>query len=586
MDEQKRRMVITCGQEEIIVECNDLDSDDTELSDLSSCPSDSDYEEIEVNLPSVTPTECRDNKLLNPYVRLVRCDHLITKTLSTVNTTVEDRVQIKPNKFRSSPRRRRANCIYNSDEFVLFDYKFINKPKSQSWVKKKVSKYDKKGRPTVNIGCFPKRKRLKRSQVEFNGDHYSSSLPRFSYNDMSNGILNHGLALSENIKLEFVNDEAFQNNTYNFTKSALGLSTIESNETTAKPWVSAVIKSEPIDEYFKETIENDFDFLSSTTSIKNCSFDQVKSEEIIDTFIRIVPRHNETLPENNVGIAIKPVVKTEIIEMDVENDVSIIKTERNIESSDSEVDVENDWDGPVFIVDPEIIAFDHPYSSPCSAVRTSTRSPCSTVRTSTRSPCSTVRTSTRSPCSTVRTSTRSPCSTVRTSTRSPCSTVRTSTRSLCNAVRTSTQNKEKRASISAFQGIITERAVSSLQTISSSRASTDKPSTRMLIKNLGEKAATTIASDTVLSTEERLRHHNILERARRKYMAESFRQLRDVIPELESNERAAKKDILNKAVRYIRNLEHGETILRSKLVVLNERKVRLTKIRDRTAAYN
>ncbi|XP_060561952.1 uncharacterized protein LOC132721636 isoform X4 [Ruditapes philippinarum] len=46
-----------------------------------------------------------------------------------------------------------------------------------------------------------------------------------------------------------------------------------------------------------------------------------------------------------------------------ETDTKIIKVEKTEESSDSEVDIERDWDGPVFIVDPEIVAFDHPYSS-------------------------------------------------------------------------------------------------------------------------------------------------------------------------------------------------------------------------------
>lgn len=54
---------------------------------------------------------------------------------------------------------------------------------------------------------------------------------------------------------------------------------------------------------------------------------------------------------------------------------------------------------------------------------------------------------------------------------------------------------------------------------------------------------------------ERRRNHNILERQRRNDLRSSFLTLRDQLPELASNHKAAKVLILKKATEYVGTLE-------------------------------
>uniref|UniRef100_A0A8C0HQS9 BHLH domain-containing protein n=2 Tax=Accipitrinae TaxID=8955 RepID=A0A8C0HQS9_9AVES len=54
---------------------------------------------------------------------------------------------------------------------------------------------------------------------------------------------------------------------------------------------------------------------------------------------------------------------------------------------------------------------------------------------------------------------------------------------------------------------------------------------------------------------ERRRNHNILERQRRNDLRSSFLTLRDHVPELVKNEKAAKVVILKKATEYVHSLQ-------------------------------
>uniref|UniRef100_A0A8D2P222 BHLH domain-containing protein n=1 Tax=Zosterops lateralis melanops TaxID=1220523 RepID=A0A8D2P222_ZOSLA len=57
---------------------------------------------------------------------------------------------------------------------------------------------------------------------------------------------------------------------------------------------------------------------------------------------------------------------------------------------------------------------------------------------------------------------------------------------------------------------------------------------------------------------ERRRNHNILERQRRNDLRSSFLTLRDHVPELVKNEKAAKVVILKKATEYVHSLQAEE----------------------------
>ncbi|XP_074471781.1 N-myc protein [Sebastes fasciatus] len=74
---------------------------------------------------------------------------------------------------------------------------------------------------------------------------------------------------------------------------------------------------------------------------------------------------------------------------------------------------------------------------------------------------------------------------------------------------------------------------------------------------------------------ERRRNHNILERQRRNDLRSSFLTLRDHVPELAHNEKAAKVLILKKATEYVSSLETEETRLQQEKDRLQARRQQL-----------
>ncbi|XP_060947741.1 N-myc protein isoform X1 [Limanda limanda] len=74
---------------------------------------------------------------------------------------------------------------------------------------------------------------------------------------------------------------------------------------------------------------------------------------------------------------------------------------------------------------------------------------------------------------------------------------------------------------------------------------------------------------------ERRRNHNILERQRRNDLRSSFLTLRDHVPELAHNEKAAKVLILKKATEYVSSLETEETKLQREKERLQARRQQL-----------
>ncbi|XP_036405909.1 N-myc protein [Megalops cyprinoides] len=76
---------------------------------------------------------------------------------------------------------------------------------------------------------------------------------------------------------------------------------------------------------------------------------------------------------------------------------------------------------------------------------------------------------------------------------------------------------------------------------------------------------------------ERRRNHNILERQRRNDLRSSFLTLRDHVPELVRNEKAAKVVILKKATEYVHSLEADERRLQQEVDKLQARRQQLIK---------
>ncbi|XP_056437357.1 N-myc protein isoform X2 [Gadus chalcogrammus] len=76
---------------------------------------------------------------------------------------------------------------------------------------------------------------------------------------------------------------------------------------------------------------------------------------------------------------------------------------------------------------------------------------------------------------------------------------------------------------------------------------------------------------------ERRRNHNILERQRRNDLRSSFLALRDHVPELAHNEKAAKVLILKKATEYVCSLEDEEARLRQERDKLQARRQQLAR---------
>ncbi|XP_061668942.1 N-myc protein isoform X2 [Syngnathoides biaculeatus] len=74
---------------------------------------------------------------------------------------------------------------------------------------------------------------------------------------------------------------------------------------------------------------------------------------------------------------------------------------------------------------------------------------------------------------------------------------------------------------------------------------------------------------------ERRRNHNILERQRRNDLRSSFLTLRDHVPELAHNEKAAKVLILKKATEYVSSLDREELRLQQEVVRLQARRQQL-----------
>ncbi|XP_060561950.1 uncharacterized protein LOC132721636 isoform X2 [Ruditapes philippinarum] len=210
MEQRKEVMTLTCGSEEIVIETNDSYSEDNEMTDTSSCSSDSEYEEIEVGPPfhdekqdqkiEIGPTFDIEKQrkaifLPNPYVKLVRCDHLVQSAFP------ENRIEHR--KSRSSARMRRPNSTYLSDEFLVGKYAQKAPDKQLSFVKVK----KKKKLINVHNNIFVKVKKKKKLI-----NIYKNNIHKPGRSMIKVGITNFGADLAENIKQEY--PSGYQVNAY------------------------------------------------------------------------------------------------------------------------------------------------------------------------------------------------------------------------------------------------------------------------------------------------------------------------------------------------------------------------------------
>ncbi|KAK2846054.1 hypothetical protein Q7C36_010908 [Tachysurus vachellii] len=102
-----------------------------------------------------------------------------------------------------------------------------------------------------------------------------------------------------------------------------------------------------------------------------------------------------------------------------------------------------------------------------------------------------------------------------------------------------------------------------------------KTSTCMPISPNGIQRLRKCGSGSDSEDNERRRNHNILERQRRNDLRSSFLTLRDQLPELAKNDKAAKVLILKKAAEYVGSLESQELRLRQEKDKLQARRQQL-----------
>ncbi|KAI4905098.1 hypothetical protein NFI96_013410, partial [Prochilodus magdalenae] len=121
------------------------------------------------------------------------------------------------------------------------------------------------------------------------------------------------------------------------------------------------------------------------------------------------------------------------------------------------------------------------------------------------------------------------------------------------------------------------RAESGASTFRSGKFHTASPhsptSSQRLRRSDGGSSSSSRGSDSEDS--ERRRNHNILERQRRNDLRSSFLTLRDQVPELAHNDKAAKVLILKKAAEYVGSLETQELRLRQERDRLQARRQQL-----------
>ncbi|KAK7907710.1 hypothetical protein WMY93_016322 [Mugilogobius chulae] len=100
-------------------------------------------------------------------------------------------------------------------------------------------------------------------------------------------------------------------------------------------------------------------------------------------------------------------------------------------------------------------------------------------------------------------------------------------------------------------------------------------STRSKRSSSGDSSPRGLTTGSDSEDTERRRNHNILERQRRNDLRSSFLTLRDHVPELAHNEKAAKVHILKKATEYLSSLEEEEIRLQQEKDRLQARRQQL-----------
>lgn len=333
MDGQTDSMVIFCGSETIRIETNYF-SDISETSETSSCLSESDYEETEQESHLLYNKADSNVKFKNPYVKLVRCDHLLTNGATVVLTP---RLTNSYNKgCRTSLRKRRPNCYYKSDDFCFGKY-----------VNTKTTRTRKKSRP--------KRKSIVSSSTRRVVSSSRKDVAR-TVDSSHNGAFNFTVA-KRNVVIE--NRETVNKNDIRLNqKFVLENSEMEKNvylphikeENPELIWQDVAIKSEPFDSYFNNTSDEELN--RNRSDILN----YVVKKEPNESLQNRTEKKRVLYDEQEFSVKTKE--KT-YVKMETE-----AAKENNEESDESELDIETIWDCSEFIASQTDIDFDHCYQLP------------------------------------------------------------------------------------------------------------------------------------------------------------------------------------------------------------------------------
>lgn len=385
----------------------------SDFSDCSDCLSESEYEEIEIgpgikNAPltydniasssvmtgqniysKVEPssswnTPCIDGKFNNPYVKLIRCDHLLTNG-STYLLPLLDKVQASydiPRRF--SQRNKRRNRNFEFDTMALY---YLNITKTKKKEKKKNSKKNSSrssssGKKTRLARAKPCKKNKSLNVRASKHKNCFLPPPHVKINK------NHLLPIS-NRRPEPEDEWQFLQQRGKECFNTRGPPLMEQNvviksEPVDNTYQNVVIKSEPIDDSFENIVVKSEPIVSSfeSVAIKFESSDDysnsMREYEIMNHSFNTNTRHvhipdganyqankeerqrssdstfSGSTSEVNTYASLKNGVRQ----------VQVVRASCN-DFDEDEVDVENEWDCSKFISkQQQLIEFDHCYHLP------------------------------------------------------------------------------------------------------------------------------------------------------------------------------------------------------------------------------
>lgn len=353
MGDNAGTIVLMYGSEMVVIENNDLLSEISEYSDSSS--SECGYEEMELQWFDKMPSKrycCQEKQ--NPYVKLVRCDHLVKENRCPVDMTLDRQLLDGINHLDMKPKRKRRPApILMSTDFISSEDIFpLNKVRKK--VKKKLHRRDKIGSETSFV---QQRELYDRKSI------YNATAPL--YHKCASPRVNIETDVTDDTCTSCMNIPVSEyNNSLVLSTEMMDHFPNHNNTALSQSNANCFIKSEPIDDYFEGTgLDTAHALVKTEVNIIECSdtVGLVKCEK---------SHENNIMDVENEWKSLEIKVKCGVIDEDEStskftlSDQVLTKRKQAFteESDNSDVDVENDWDYPLFI-GLERVRFEHNYCS-------------------------------------------------------------------------------------------------------------------------------------------------------------------------------------------------------------------------------